>query len=77
MSLLASRFEKLTSREWSVVRMLAAGVVPARIAQTLSISVKTVSQHVNNIERKVGVDNRLFLQKMLIAIKIDSVRRDR
>lgn len=51
------------------MRMLADGVVPAQIAIKLSISVKTVSQHVNNIEKKVGVENRLFLQKMLITIK--------
>jgi DNA-binding NarL/FixJ family response regulator len=65
----SSRFAKLTVREWCVMRMLANGVVPVQIADSLSISVKTVSQHVNNIEKKLGVENRLYLQKMLIKIK--------
>ncbi len=51
------------------MRMLADGIVPMQIADNLSISVKTVSQHVNNIEKKLGVENRLYLQKMLIKIK--------
>lgn len=51
------------------MRMLADGIVPMQIADSLSISVKTVSQHVNNIEKKLGVENRLYLQKMLIKIK--------
>ena len=51
------------------MRMLANGIVPVQIADSLSISVKTVSQHVNNIEKKLGVENRLYLQKMLIKIR--------
>lgn len=51
------------------MRMLADGIVPMQIADSLSISFKTVSQHVNNIEKKLGVENRLYLQKMLIKIK--------
>lgn len=51
------------------MRMLANGIVPSQIADKLSISVKTVSQHVNNIERKLGVENRLYLQNMLIRIR--------
>ncbi|MGP9418609.1 helix-turn-helix domain-containing protein [Ewingella sp. AOP9-I1-14] len=69
MAIPSNRFAKLTAREWCVMRMLADGIVPMQIADNLSISVKTVSQHVNNIEKKLGVENRLYLQKMLIKIK--------
>ncbi|MFZ4832471.1 helix-turn-helix domain-containing protein [Rouxiella sp. Mn2063] len=64
-------FGKLTCREWCVIKMLAREMTPQQIAAKLFISNKTVSQHINNIEAKLGVENRLFLHKKLIAIKLD------
>ncbi len=63
-----TRFKKLTAREWSILRMLAKGVIPALIAVKLAISVKTVSQHTQSIAKKLGVENRLLLKRMLVAI---------
>ncbi len=63
-----TRFKKLSAREWSVLRMLAQGVIPALIAVQLAISVKTVSQHTHNMAKKLGVENRVLLQKMLVTI---------
>lgn len=41
---------------------------PTLIAVKLAISVKTVSQHTLNMAKKLGVENRLLLQKMLVTI---------
>jgi len=59
----------LTLREWGVIRMLNSGMTQQKIATRLCISNKTVSQHINNIEVKFGVKNRLRLLNKLIAIK--------
>ncbi len=68
MPLPITRFKKLSAREWSVLKMLAQGIIPALIAVKLAISVKTVSQHTLNMAKKLGVENRLLLQKMLVTI---------
>lgn len=68
MSLIKMQHKKLTAREWRLLRMISEGVAPADISQSLYISVKTVSQHMSNIQRKLGVKNRLFLQKLLVTI---------
>jgi len=65
------RFGSLTPREWCVIRMMIRGMTQQKIASRLCISNKTVSQHINNIEVKFGVQNRLRLQKTLIAIQQD------
>jgi len=69
MSLPITRFKKLSAREWSILRMLAKGVIPTLIAFKLAISVKTVSQHTINVQKKLGVNNRVLLQKMLVSIE--------
>ncbi|WP_369193864.1 helix-turn-helix transcriptional regulator [Streptomyces djakartensis] len=48
----------LTSREWDVLRLVAAGHTNRRIAQELFISPKTASVHVSNILGKLGVSGR-------------------
>jgi DNA-binding CsgD family transcriptional regulator/tetratricopeptide (TPR) repeat protein len=48
----------LTPREFEVLRLVAAGLPNARIAETLFISAKTVSVHVSNILGKLGAANR-------------------
>jgi two-component system, NarL family, nitrate/nitrite response regulator NarL len=48
----------LTNREREVLRLLARGLNQAGIAQTLSISEKTVATHIQHILEKLGVHSR-------------------
>jgi DNA-binding NarL/FixJ family response regulator len=48
----------LTARELEVLRLVAAGLSNARIANELFISPKTASVHVSNIMAKLGVTSR-------------------
>jgi DNA-binding CsgD family transcriptional regulator len=48
----------LTDREVTVLRLLAQGRSPAQIATALSISPKTVRNHVEHIYAKIGASNR-------------------
>ena len=49
----------LTERELEILRHVAAGRSNTQIATDLFISPKTVSVHVSNLMRKIGVDNRV------------------
>lgn len=51
-------FSELTERERQVLDLVAQGQANADIADTLSISVKTVRNHVSNILNKLQVTNR-------------------
>ncbi len=57
----------LTRRELEVLRLIAEGKSNREIAKELFISEKTVKNHVHNIYRKLGVDDRL--QAALYAIR--------
>lgn len=48
---------KLSRREEEVVRLIAKGFSSEKIGENLCISVKTVSNHRNNIYSKLGVQN--------------------
>jgi len=48
----------LTEREDEVLRLLAQGLTNAAIAERLSVSDKTVRNHVSNIFSKLGVSDR-------------------
>lgn len=48
----------LTQRERDVFRLLCSGVTNARIAEAMSISEKTVRNHVSHIYNKLGVRSR-------------------
>jgi predicted ATPase/DNA-binding CsgD family transcriptional regulator len=50
--------ETLTARELEVLRLLAAGLSNAQIAETLFISPRTVSTHLTNIFTKLDVGSR-------------------
>lgn len=52
---------QLTSRETEIVGFILKGVRYKAIAQTLFISEKTVSKHIQNIFEKVGVTNKVEL----------------
>ncbi|WP_152364945.1 ATP-binding protein [Microlunatus speluncae] len=53
----------LTSRQYEVLQLLAAGVTDAEIAERLVISVRTASNHVAAVLAKLGVHNRAEARK--------------
>ncbi len=54
----APELKALTSRERSVLRLLADGQGSEAIGRTLSIAPDTVRAHVRNAMRKLGVETR-------------------
>ncbi len=58
--------ERLTPREEEVLTLIAEGLRNREIAQALSISVKTVSRHRENIMRKLNLHDRVELVKYAI-----------
>ena len=52
------RLERLTPREWEVLRMVAHGRTNAQVAQELGVTVHAVKFHVASILRKTGARNR-------------------
>lgn len=60
-------WEKCTEREMDVLKLMAQGKSNKEIAADLSISEKTVKNHITSIFRKLQVDDRT--QAVLFAIK--------
>jgi DNA-binding NarL/FixJ family response regulator len=48
----------LTAREVEVLRLVAAGLTDAEVAERLFLSVRTVNAHMRSVYRKVGVGSR-------------------
>lgn len=57
-ALIDERGERLTLREWDVLRNLASGKTNAQIATGLFVTEGTVKSHVKHILRKLGATNR-------------------
>jgi DNA-binding CsgD family transcriptional regulator len=57
----------LTPREAEVAGLVVEGLADREIAERLVLSHHTVSQHVRAIYRKLGVDSRVALTRLLIA----------
>lgn len=55
----------LTKREEMVLRLLMKGVESEIIGEELAISVNTVKKHILNIYRKLGINNRVQLFKLI------------
>jgi DNA-binding CsgD family transcriptional regulator len=51
--------EALSEREMTVLRLIAAGLRNAEIANRLTVSENTVKAHIKNIYRKLGVNDRV------------------
>jgi non-specific serine/threonine protein kinase len=49
---------ELTKRELEVLRLIAAGLTDAQLAEQLTLSTRTVHAHVRSIYSKLGVNNR-------------------
>lgn len=58
--------ERLTPREQEVLTLIAEGLHNREIADALTISVKTVSRHRENIMRKLNLHDRVELVKYAI-----------
>jgi len=68
-----SAISTLTPREREVLQLLAEGRSPKHIADTLHVSVKTVSAHKQHIMRKLDVDSLAALIKFAVREGITSV----
>ncbi|NLY10203.1 MAG: response regulator transcription factor [Firmicutes bacterium] len=66
--------QNLTPREREVLKLIAKGMTNSEIAETLFISKHTVKNHVSNIYRKLGADDRT--QIALLAIRKGLVSLD-
>ena len=58
----------LTPREEEIIKLIAEGYSSKRIAETLTISVKTVDRHRANILGKLGMRDRLELTKYALRV---------
>lgn len=63
------RVKTLTAKEWFILQLLSSGDRNVEIATELHRSEKTISQHIKNIERKLQVENRIHLNKMLMKVQ--------
>ena len=62
--------EKLSDREFEVLRLLAAGRSPTEIAEQLHLSVKTVSTHKSNLQDKLGLAGTAELVRYALEQKL-------
>ena len=61
----ASEKYHLTKRESTILRMLMKGKDNNTISEELQISVNTLKKHILNIYRKLNINNRVQLFKMI------------
>jgi DNA-binding NarL/FixJ family response regulator len=55
----------LSARELEIAQLITQGLVPSDVALGLSLSVRTVENHISNIYRKLGVSSRLRLRQIM------------
>ncbi|ESS73457.1 transcriptional activator protein ExaE [Methyloglobulus morosus KoM1] len=67
--------ESLTSREFEILRLLAEGKSKEEIAQTLSISAKTVSNCYYLVKSKIGVNSDIGLVHWAIKMRLIDIYR--
>jgi len=56
--ILAEAFEELTKREREILKLIAHGKDNSEISEVLDISIKTVRNHITNMFKKIGVEDR-------------------
>ncbi|MCL2593899.1 MAG: helix-turn-helix transcriptional regulator [Promicromonosporaceae bacterium] len=61
----AAEGAELTAREDEIARLAAVGLTNQDIARRLLISVRTVENHLHRVFRKLGVDNRTDMTRVL------------
>ena len=61
----AAEGAELTAREDEIARLAASGMTNQDIARRLLISVRTVENHLHRVFRKLGVDNRTDMSRVL------------
>jgi len=61
----AAEGAELTAREDEIARLAALGMTNQDIARRLLISVRTVENHLHRVFRKLGVDNRSDMSRVL------------
>jgi len=57
-------FEALSPREFDIVLMLVAGMLPGHIAESLNLSTKTVANALSAVRTKLGVSSDIQLVKL-------------
>jgi DNA-binding CsgD family transcriptional regulator len=67
-------FDRLTPKEGQVVQWVVKGKSNAEIAIILSVRVATVKKHLENIFRKVVVENRMALTVSLLSIEDQKIK---
>ncbi|MCK5197733.1 MAG: response regulator transcription factor [Spirochaetales bacterium] len=63
-------YDRLTTREQQIFRMIAEGMKPRDIAGKINISTKTISVHRENLMRKMGVKNNSEIVRLAIKLEI-------
>ncbi len=66
-------FPELTERETAILRLIAQGLRNAGIAAELSLSPKTVANHISSIFSKLGISSRA--QAMILARERETAAR--
>ena len=62
----AAEMYDLTRREEAVLRLLMEGRSNAQICETMAIAENTLKKHILNVYRKLGINNRTGLFKMIL-----------
>jgi NarL family two-component system response regulator LiaR len=62
--------DRLTDREYEVLKLLVDGLNNSEIAEKLFISLGTVKFHVSNIFQKLGVGSRIEVVKLAIELRL-------
>jgi DNA-binding CsgD family transcriptional regulator len=63
----AMAVQDVSEREMEVLLLIAKGMIPREIARALTISEKTVRNHIGSIYRKIGIYDRA--QVVVYAVK--------
>jgi DNA-binding NarL/FixJ family response regulator len=66
-SLQALRAPDLTQREWAIIRLAADGLTDEDIAERLTVSIRTVHNHLYHAYTKLGIHSRSGLASVLPA----------